>query len=351
MPNHSARPALLPVRRGLVHLALAGVAWGTTGAAVDLVFRSSDLGPAAVSFWRLLGALVLLLAFQALRAAAGVRAGRPRAARVTPARPRLARALLLGGSGVGMAVFQTGYFAAVRDTGLAVATVVTLGTGPVLTALAGRLLLHERIGRTGAVAVAGALAGLGVLVLGNQAGQVRPAGVAMALLSAAAFSATALLARWTGRHGTGESAITLTSWSFGLAAVLLLPFALHQGLLPHTAHPLRVLLLMAYVTAVTTALAYPLYFAGVAVVRAATAATVMLLEPVSAALLAVTLLGERLTAATCAGTLMLLSAVTGLAAAESRVAGAADAAGPGDGAVPEAPAPGRALPDGARQSV
>ena len=327
-PEAPTTPATLPVRRGLVYLALAGTAWGTTGAAVDLVYRSSDLGPAAISFWRLVGALTILLAVRTLR-----RPGRASAV-PAPADPAPAvrrernrepnrawnrgRVLLLGGTGIGMAVFQVAYFAAVQDTGLAVATIITLGAGPVLTALAGRLLLGERIGRGGALAVCGALVGLAVLVLGNQANEVRPAGVALALLSAAAYSSTALLARWTGQHGTGESATALTAWSFGIGAVLLLPFALHQGLLPHTAHPLRVVLLLGYVAAVTTAWAYPLYFAGAAVVRAATTATVMLIEPVSAALLAVTLLGERLTLATTTGTLVLLSAVAALAAVESR---------------------------------
>jgi DME family drug/metabolite transporter len=70
---------------------------------------------------------------------------------------------------------------------------------------------------------------------------------------------------------------------------------------------------------VPTALAYPLYFAGAAVVRAATASVVMLIEPVNAALLAVTVLDERLTAATVVGTLVLLTAVAGLAVAETRL--------------------------------
>ncbi|OKI20095.1 hypothetical protein A6A07_37230 [Streptomyces sp. CB03911] len=164
----------------------------------------------------------------------------------------------------------------------------------------------------------GALTGLAVLVLGDQAGTVRPSGVWLSLLSAAGYAVATLPARRTGRHGAGEAPYGLTVWSFAIGAVLLLPFAWHEGLLPHTGHPVRVLLLMAYVAAVTTALAYPLYFAGAAVVRAATAAVVMLIEPVSAAVLAVTLLGERLTAATVAGTLLLLSAVAGLALAESR---------------------------------
>lgn len=48
----------------------------------------------------------------------------------------------------------------------------------------------------------------------------------------------------------------------------------------------------------------------------------MLLEPVCAAVLAVGLLGERLTPATLIGTLLMLGSVAGLAVAEARAAGA-----------------------------
>jgi DME family drug/metabolite transporter len=295
------------VGRGLAYLAFAGTAWGTTGAAVDVVYSSSDFGPMAVSFWRFLSGLVLLLAASILRRG-----------RDAPRGPLRERILLLGGTGFGLAVFQTAYFASVAETGLAVSTIVTLGAGPVFTAAGGRLLLNERIGRSGVLAVAGAVAGLTVLVLGDDQGTVVPAGVAYALLSAAGYAMATLLGRWTGRHGGGEDPYTLTTWSFGIGALVLLPFACAEGLLPHTEQLGRVMLLMGYVAVVTTALAYPLYFAGTAAVRATTAAVVMLLEPVSAAVLAVTLLDETITTATIAGTVLLLVAISGLALAESR---------------------------------
>lgn len=305
------------VGRGLVYLAVAGTTWGTTGAAVDIIYRSSDLGPMAVSFWRYVSGLALLLA---ARAFLPRRPAPSTAPRVPQPRLRGQRLLLLIGTGIGLAVFQTAYFGAVQETGLAVGTIVTLGAGPVFTAIGGRLLLNERIGRGGVLAVGGALAGLAVLVLGDRAGTVDPLGVGLALLSAAGYAVATLLARWTGRRGGGgEDPYSLTMWSFGIGAAVLLPLAWAEGILPHTDHLGRVLLLMAYVAAVTTALAYPLYFAGVAAVRATTAAVVMLIEPVSAAVLAVTLLGEHLTAATIAGTLLLLTAVAGLAVAESRL--------------------------------
>ncbi|WP_030348318.1 DMT family transporter [Streptomyces sp. NRRL S-1022] len=308
MPTSSHPTAGLPVGRGLLCLIVTGAAWGTAGAVASLVYRTSDMGAFTLSFWRCALGLAFLLAGRPLR---------PRARRTAPGRPvrrSLARALA---TGLALAVFQTAYFAAVASTGLAVATVVTLGAGPVLIALGARLLLGERLGAGGAAAVAGALAGLAVLTFGGSAATVRPAGVLLALTSAAGYGVMTLLTRWWGRSGgTGT-----TVGAFAVTSLCLLPFAVHEGLLPHTAHPARLLWLLLYIAAVPTALAYALYFAGAAVVRSATVSVIMLLEPVTAAVLAVVLLGERLTATTVAGTLLMLGAVAGLAVGEARGAG------------------------------
>ncbi|KIF02373.1 membrane protein, partial [Streptomyces sp. RSD-27] len=53
--------------RSLLYLVVAGVAWGTAGAAASLLFLASDLGPLALSFWRCAGGLVVLLAVLAVR--------------------------------------------------------------------------------------------------------------------------------------------------------------------------------------------------------------------------------------------------------------------------------------------
>lgn len=183
--------------------------------------------------------------------------------------------------------------------------------------------MGERLGAGGTAAVAGALTGLAVLVLGGGPGTVRPAGIALALLSASGYAVITLLTRWLGRDDGTTDPVATSAWAFGAAALLLLPMAAGEGLVPHTAHTAQVLLLLVYVAAVPTALAYALYFAGAAMVRSATVSVIMLLEPVSAAVIAVVVLGERLTASTVAGTLLLLTAVTGLAVTETRGAAAA----------------------------
>ncbi|WP_327313677.1 DMT family transporter [Streptomyces sp. NBC_01235] len=306
----------LPVRRALLYLIVAGAAWGTAGAAASLVYRTSDLGAVALSFWRCAAGLVLLLAARPLLRSRARTATVPAIA-PEPVRRRVLRTTV---TGVGLAVFQTAYFAAVSATGLAVATVVTLGAGPVLIALGARLTLGERLGRGGVLAVGGALVGLGVLFADVGGSAVHPRGVLLALLSAAGYSAMTLLTRRWGRDGGADASAT-TVGAFAVTALCLLPFALAEGLLPHSAEPLRVLALLVYIAAVPTALAYALYFAGAAVVRSATVSVIMLLEPVSAAVLAVALLGERLTATTLTGTLLMLASVTGLALAETRGTG------------------------------
>lgn len=297
----------LPLGRGLVYLIVAGAAWGTAGAAASLVYRASDLGPIALSFWRCALGFLLLTAVRVLR---------PRA-RTAASGPLRRRALRAGATGVGLAVFQTAYFAAVDATGLAVGTVVTLGAGPVFIALGARLTLGERLGRGGAAAVTGALTGLVVLSLGGGGTTVRPWGVLLALVSAGAYSAMTLLTRAWGRDGAADAGDTSVR-AFAVTSLCLLPFALVEGIVPHTAEPVRLGVLLAYIASVPTALAYALYFAGAAAVRSATVSVIMLLEPVGAAVLAVVLLGEHLTAPTVVGTLLMLGSVAGLAAAETR---------------------------------
>jgi DME family drug/metabolite transporter len=322
-----ARPVLPPALtglstgRGLLYVVFAATAWGTAGAAAALLYHGSGLGPLALTFWRAAGGFVLLLAVRLLRTRRTTRAVPVSpGTRIRERRGRAAVRVLT--TGAGLTLFQAAYFCAVKSTGLAVATVVTLGSGPVLIALAARLVMAERLSRGGVAAVAGALAGLAVLVLGGGGAAVRPMGVLLAVLSAAGYGAITVLTRWFGLRGTAGDPLDTSLRSFGICAVLLLPAALGEGLWPATAGLGRTLLLLGYLASVPTALAYALYFAGAAVLRSATVSVVALIEPVSAAVLAVAMLGEHLTAATLAGTVILLTAVAALAWEEAAAGGA-----------------------------
>ncbi|WP_424214896.1 DMT family transporter [Streptomyces sp. BI20] len=302
-----------PVGRALLALVASAVAWGTAGGAAALLFASSGLGPVALTFWRCAGGLLVLLPVLALAR---------RRARTRPAVAGPGARWMIG-TGLMFTLFQVAYFAAVRETGLAVGTVVTLGAGPVLIALGSRLWTGERLGRGGAGSVGAALLGLAVLVLGGGAAEVRPVGIGWALLSAAGYAAMTLRTRALGRRGRAVDPLRATVWSVAVGAVCLLPAALAEtptGVLPQAAllaDP-RVWGPALYLASVPTALAYALYFAGAARVRAATVSVIMLIEPVCAALLAVAFFGERLTAPVLGGTALLSAAVLALIAQEAR---------------------------------
>ncbi len=219
-----------------------------------------------------------------------------------------------------MAVYQTAYYVAIDLAGLAVATVVTLGAGPVLIAVGARLTGLERLGGAGAGAVVVAVTGLVLLVgddTGTADGAARLAGIAVALLSAAGYALVTLLTRHAGAFG-GPDPYDTAVVGFAVGAVALAPLAAHEGLVPTAGLWPQTLGWLCYVALVPTALAYGLFFAGLAVVRATTASLVALVEPVTATAVAVALLGERLGVRAAVGAAVLLATVGVLVAAERR---------------------------------
>ncbi|MER6434559.1 EamA family transporter [Streptomyces sp900105245] len=301
----------LSVRQGVLYVAIAATAWGTGGAVAAELYGAGGIGPISVSLWRFLAGFGLLLAAHLVR-----RSRRPET--VLSLRATFAanpgRVLI---TGLGLATYQTAYFASVQEAGLTVATVVTLGSGPVLVVAGARLTLGERTSAAGTAAVASGVAGL-VLLMGGADGSTGPApllGIGYALLSAAGYAGVTLLGRFSGRkNADGVSEVTVASFAVG--TVCLLPMALLEGLVPDLEHPALTVGLILYLGAGPTALAYTLFFVGLGAVRATTASVVALVEPLTAAFIGILVLGERLNAIALAGTALLLFAVLFLAADE-----------------------------------
>ncbi|NUP64434.1 MAG: EamA family transporter [Nonomuraea sp.] len=275
-------------RRGAVYVSVAATAWGTGGAAGSLLFESGHLGPVGVSLWRYLLGAAFLLALA--RRPSG---GRRLTWRVLPV-------------GVGMAVYQTAYFAAIATSGVAVATVVTMGATPIFTALGGRFLLREPLGAAARAALAAALTGLVLLTAESavQAGALE--GIGYALASAAGYAGVTLFSR---RHRTDPEGTAVGGFAVG--ALCLAPFAVNAGIVPELSWSSAALLL--YLGAVPTALAYGLFFRALTALRATTVSIISLGEAVGAALIGVALFGERLTPLAWCGCALLLAAVAALA--------------------------------------
>ena len=208
------------------------------------------------------------------------------------------------GVGAGLAVFQVCYFLAVRAVGVSVATMLTLGLAPVLVTLGAALLLHERVGTRLRVALPTALVGL-VLLVGAGGGVLGGdgrslLGAALAAVSATGYAGVTLLGRTLAGRVASEH---VTGIGFAVAAVLVLPVGLAAGM---TVDPAPgTVALVVYLGVVPTALAYTLFFAGLRGTASGAASVLTLVEPLTATVLAVLLLDERLATGQWAGAVLL----------------------------------------------
>lgn len=175
-----AAPAWLAFRFGRCHRL------GSRGAAAAELFRTSGLGPIAVSFWRFAIATALLIAPQARMPALFRPVGR--------------RAAVL--TGIALAACQTACFGAVQNAGLALGTLVTLGASPILVGVGAHLISGERLTKRGAAATGIALIGLLTLVARPASGPRPVVGITLAVLSAVGYSAVTL---WARQAGTSSS--------------------------------------------------------------------------------------------------------------------------------------------------
>ncbi|AUI57495.1 DMT family transporter [Amycolatopsis sp. BJA-103] len=277
--------------RSSAALVLAGVLWGTGGLAGSLLASRAGLHPLSVAAYRLL--IGGVIATGCLWLTGGLR-GLPR----TPEARR--RLLTVGGL---FALFQTSYFVAVSLSSVSVATMTTIGSAPVLLAVATAVKSRRLPSAWTTVSLAGSLIGLALLQW-TPGEEADVAGVLFALLAAAGFAALTLV---TATRVDGLDPLPTTAFGCLIGGAALTPAALWFGMA--VPPQVDVLALVVYFGVVPTALAYAAYFRGLEGAHPVLAALSALLEPLTAALLSMVVLGERLGAVGWCGAAVLIAAL------------------------------------------
>ena len=266
---------MLAIRNRSPWLVLAaGVLWGTTGTAQALAPPGAQ--PATV------GALRLLIGGGALLALALIRGSLRGVKRWS--------ALATGIAALSVAAYQVFFFSGVARTGVALGTVVGIGSSPIWAGLLGRLIRGESLSRRWIVATALAIAGASLLLAGGKDLQVDGPGVLMALAAGLTYALYTLAGKHLLDTQPPDAVIAVI---FSLAAVLLLPILLTADLTwaISTARGLAVVL---HLGLVATAASYVLFARGLQALPASTAVTLSMAEPLTAGALGFILLGERL---------------------------------------------------------
>ena len=279
-------------RGGAWFILAAAILWGTTG-------TSQALAPVGANPMTI-GALRLAVGGLALLLLAVARGGVTKGMRWP-----LIPTLCAGGC---IASYQLTFFAAVKTTGVAVGTMVGIGSSPVMAGILAFLVLGERPGRRWAGATALAVAGCSLLLATGGEVSVNPLGIVLALgagLSYAAYTLAikALLA--------GRSPDAVIAVAFCLGALFLAPLLVGADLswLPSV----RGAVVVLHLGLIATALSYRLFARGLQTVPVASAVTLSLAEPLTATILGVTVVGERLTLTSLGGILLIFGGLALLA--------------------------------------
>jgi DME family drug/metabolite transporter len=206
--------------------------------------------------------------------------------------------------GASSASYQVFFFASVDRTGVATAALITVGCIPVSAGIVGWIFLRERPSKIWYISTAIAISGLVIASLGEL--QTNDAtGIIFAVIAGSGIGAYINAAKIEVRAG-GHST-QLPGMAFLLGSIGLF-FVVRSDLL-QMEWTTQTILLAVYLGAVTMGIANGIQMLGLRGISPGVASTMMLADPVTAAVLGVVVLGE---AVTLNGTVGLILVVIGL---------------------------------------
>ncbi len=308
--------------RHVVFILLAAICFGTTGTAQE--FGPDGASALSVGSTRIVigGAALALVAWisaRAVRSRAGVIALAPdRNANATtgsiPVTPEGGIAtpaiggrtsaptwLVIALGAAGVVAYQPAFFLGTSVNGVAVGTIVALGSAPIITGALEWAITRVFPGVTWLIATVVATVGVVLLTGVGGADAISLEGLLASLGAGAAYAVYALASKrllvrdWAPNAAMGSI--------FGWAAAASVPLMLATDLAWLATGPGIAMAL--WLGLVTTTLAYVLFARGLIGLSAATVSTLTLAEPLTATLLGLLLLGEQLSASAVVGIMVL----------------------------------------------
>jgi DME family drug/metabolite transporter len=208
-------------------------------------------------------------------------------------------------AGFGQAMYGATFFAAVHETGVAVGTVVALGSAPILTGVLSAVLFRSLPTRTWLMATAAAIAGMSLIVLAGNDANVSIVGIVYALGAGLGYAFFALASKRIVEAGVSSD--VAMARVFGIAAIMLAPtlffvntdWVFTQGGIS----------LGLWLGIVTVALAYWAYASGLKNLEPRETTMITLAEPVVATMLGALVLNERPAALAWFGIVVVIAAL------------------------------------------
>lgn len=203
-----------------------------------------------------------------------------------------------------MACYQPLFFSAVKLTGVAVGTVVGIGSAPILAGFIEWLMLKKKPQNTWFIATCFAIAGCLLLFQSDSPLVMNPYGMLLAIGAGLSFSIYTIVSK---QLIVGNDATTVTAVVFSLSALLLLPvlFVVDMAWL----FTFRGIATTMYLGVFATGVAYLLFSKGLTRLPSSTAVTLTLAEPLTATILGAFVVGESLSLNAWIGVSFLLFSI------------------------------------------
>lgn len=294
---------------GALFVAAASILWGTTGTAATFAPTVSPFAIGAVAMG--VGGLL-----QALYAAKAV---------TNQWSSLMERWRLVSLAAAAVSVYPLAFYSSMHLSGVAIGTVVSIGSAPVAAALIERFADYKPLTRRWLLGALLGVAGAGLLSFAGHGPEgsgaadtwASTAGILLGLVAGGTYA----LYSWAAHRliGSGITSRAAMGAVFGLGGLLLMP------VLALTGRPLLEswtnFSVGAYMALVPMFAGYVLFGWGLARIRASTATGISLLETVVAAVLAVLVVGERLPALGWLGAAAVLAGLVILSPGARRTKG------------------------------
>ncbi len=199
-----------------------------------------------------------------------------------------------------MAAYQMFFFAGVSRTGVAVGTIVGIGSTPILAGPIGFFIRGERPSRRWAFATALGIIGCALLITAGEQIHVDLLGIFLAICAGGSYAIFTTVSKGLLDDHAPEAVMAVT---FCLGACFVLPLLFSADL--HWLTQPAGFLVILHLGVITAGLGYTLFARGLRLVPIATAASLTLGEPLTAGLLGVLYLHEVLSALAIFGILLI----------------------------------------------
>ncbi|MGG1592492.1 EamA family transporter [Terribacillus saccharophilus] len=212
-----------------------------------------------------------------------------------------------------MACYQPLFFSAVHQTGVAVGTVISIGSAPILSGFLETIFFKRRPSSIWWGATSLSILGCALLFLTGDTVMIKPGGILLALGAGLSFAGYALL---SGQIVQGKNPLETAAVIFGIGGAILMPF-LFLFDMQWISQPSGIAVSL-HLGIIATATAYFLFSKGLQQVPASSAVSLSLAEPFTAAVLGVALIGEELNLLSWLGIGMLLGGIVLIAFAPKK---------------------------------